>query len=117
MCLLIITHHSHCGHNTYHYGTCEGQAAHHQCLQRQTELGTLHVKCSACDRWADLARRTREERNAWVYKRDMALAIKAERERRRTWEALGGRTIDPFGNGAQFDTCGSDQRLKASWFE
>lgn len=64
----------------------------------------LYAKCASCDRWVALARRTSEERNAWARACEKHMAEQAERERRRTLEVLGGRTIDPFGNGYQFDT-------------
>lgn len=82
MCLLIITSHTHCGHNTYRYGKCSGNTAYVQCPEKRTELGTFDGKCPACDRWAALARRMWEERTAWVHEK--GVAAQAERERRRS---------------------------------
>lgn len=108
MCLLIVTYHSVCGHNIYNYGTCAGQTAHNQCPNKETEVGMQHLTCTACGRWADLARAAQEERRyVWVYRaraQEKAMAIRAERDRRRTLEVLGGRTLDPYGNACQFDT-------------
>lgn len=82
MCLLIITSHSRCGHNTYRHGKCSENAAYLQCHQKRTELGTHDGKCEACDRWAALAWRTWEERVAWSH--EMNIATQAERRRRRS---------------------------------
>lgn len=108
MCLLIITSHSHCGHNTYHYGKCSGNTHHRQCPESRTELGTLENRCQACERWADLARLTHEERSAWTREKDMA--AQAERERRQStlWQdshPLGGRTWSTANSQPQKYSC------------
>ncbi|KAI7782908.1 hypothetical protein LA080_012781 [Diaporthe eres] len=86
MCLLIITSHSHWGHNTYRYGKCSENAVYTQCLKKRTELGTLDGKCPACDRWAALARRTWEERVAWTHERSMAAQVEQQRRRSTLWQ-------------------------------
>lgn len=86
MCLLIITSHSRCGHNTYRYGKCSEDAVYIQCPQKRTELGTVNGKCAACDRWAALAWRTWEERVALTHENNMATQAEQQRRRSTQWQ-------------------------------
>lgn len=86
MCLLIITSHSHCGHNTYRHGRCSENTAYLQCPEKRTELGTFDGKCPACDGWAALAWRTWEERISLSQEKNVAAQAEQQRRRSTLWQ-------------------------------
>lgn len=110
MCLLVITSHSHCAHNTYRQSKCSEDAIYLQCPDKRTELGTFDGKCAACERWAALAWRAWEERIAWTNEKNMAGQAEQQRRRSTLWQ-----DHHPLRNTAQ--SAGNSSPGTPSWCE